>query len=236
MRPRNCSIVSTARWASRRLPPSPTARPVPVLRSWMVSDRAQRFRFAAISIAWSVAWLQSSCHSFGRPYSGTKWLVDRADLPWCCYDAAPNKISAFVAGVSYTTGVTAIAIGSSIGETLILPVDFVARPEDVLPPRPSCNTFWGKPWVAPPPKEPADRARTAALRPRTPPRSGVPGVGITTPPARRVCAGGLSSTSFRAFAGGTKLPQPLLALDPNLAGQRPATRESRSRPPDRVDP
>ena len=113
-----------------------------VLRSSMAPDRPRRLRFAATCIA-LFSCLLTSCHSFGQPYSGTKWLVNRANQPWCCYDAAPNKISAFVGGVGYTTGVTAVAIASTIGETLILPLDLVAKPEDALPPRPLCEAFWG---------------------------------------------------------------------------------------------
>ena len=134
------------------------------LRSSMASDRSRRFRFVATCIA-LFSCLLTSCHSFGQPYSGTKWLVNRANQPWCCYDAAPNKISAFVGGVGYTTGVTAVAIASTIGETLILPLDLVAKPEDALPARPSCYAFWGKPEAAPPPDEKPPYPQTPPAQP-----------------------------------------------------------------------
>ena len=130
----------------------------------MTSDRSRRFRFVATCIG-LFSWPLTSCHSFGKPYSGTKWLVDKADLPWSCYCAAPNEVSAFVGGVAYTTGVTAIAIGSTIGETLILPLDLVAKPEDALPHRPSCDSFWGAPPAALPPDEKPPYPQTSPAQP-----------------------------------------------------------------------
>jgi hypothetical protein len=61
--------------------------------------------------------------------------------PWDCYGGAPTKISAFVERLDYTTAFACVVAANAIGETLILPVDLVSKPEEEppAPQRPSCG-------------------------------------------------------------------------------------------------
>ena len=107
-----------------------------LIPSLMAPARIQRIALAATCIAYSVLCLLSGCvdHSLGRPYSGTSSLLKNgARPPWYCYGGAPTKTSAFVEGVGYTTAFTGVVAANAIGETLILPVDLIAKPSEGLP-------------------------------------------------------------------------------------------------------
>jgi hypothetical protein len=115
-----------------------------LLRSLIALDRIRRFTLAATCMACSVLCFLSGCidHSFGRPYSGTASLLRTGgNPPWSCYGGAPTKTSAFVEDVGYSTAFACVVVANAIGETLILPVDLVAKPSEArpLPPQPSCG-------------------------------------------------------------------------------------------------
>jgi hypothetical protein len=126
--------------------------------------RDRRLAFAAPWIAWLSLCLLTGCidHSFGRPYSGTRSLLETGGRPpWYCYGGAPTKTSAFVERVGYTTAFTCVAAANAIGETLILPVDLLENPGDELPlpAQPSCGP------EPPYPHPPHEREATFATPP-----------------------------------------------------------------------